>query len=69
MKIFFIYRQLGDSYSRWHKKNCKKCQLGEVPVGGQGPVFFPYFKIYLQLKRANLQVKVLRDKKQKTKGS
>ena len=28
-----VYRQLGDSNSQWHKKR-KKCQLGEVSVGG-----------------------------------
>ena len=28
-----MYRQLGDSNSQWHKKICKKCQLGEVLVG------------------------------------
>ena len=39
MNVFtLVYRQLRDSNSQWHKKkSSKKCQLGEVPVGGQGP--------------------------------
>ena len=28
-----VYKQLGDSNSQW-KKNCKKCQLGKLPVEG-----------------------------------
>ena len=28
-----VYRQLRESNSQWHKKNCKKYKLGEVPIG------------------------------------